>query len=130
MRRDLPRQVAKRGGQPIGNRNGSHQRASNFPARMTRTRHEVLNQERGNDQDGQDDPAKPPGKRGRREAQGGFRQELEEEHAGSDQDSAAEKEASTENQGNAVLGALETNQSDGGEDKGKQAANDLEVTLK
>lgn len=56
--------------------------------------------------------------------------ELKEEHAGGDQHRAAKKETGTENQGNAVLGALETNQRHGGENKGQQTADDFQITLK
>src|SRR6266581_3617226 len=41
-----------------------------------------------------------------------------------------EKETSAENQGDAILRALEANESDRGEYKGEQAADDLQVALK
>jgi hypothetical protein len=55
---------------------------------------------------------------------------LEKEHTGGSEDSAGKKEPGAENQGNAVLRALETDQGYGGKNKGEQATDDLQVALK
>ena len=97
---------------------------------MTRTGNEVFDQERADHQDRQNEAANPPRDGRRGQTQRRFRQELKEEHAGGEQHRAAKKETGTQNQGNAVLGALETNQSHGGENKGQQTADHLEIALK
>src|SRR2546430_2302780 len=98
MRGDLLGQVTKGRGESISNRNGSYQGADKFHLRMTRTRQEVLNQETGNHQNRKDQAANPPGDQRRRKTQSRFWKELKEDNAGGDQDTAAKKEASAENQ--------------------------------
>src|SRR5882762_11505402 len=95
---------------------------------MPRTRDETFNEQRNDEQQRQDHAADPPGNRRPRKAQSGVREELKEEHAGSDDDRAGKKEAGAENQGDAILSSLKAHQSHGREDEREKAADDLEVT--
>jgi hypothetical protein len=54
---------------------------------------------------------------------------LEEEHTGSGEDRAGKEEAGAENQGDAILGSLKTNEGQHREDESEKAADDLEVAL-
>jgi hypothetical protein len=70
------------------------------------------------EQEAQDDAADPPGDRGPAEMHGGFLEKLEEEQARGSEERAGEQEARTQDQGDAVLRALEAHKGDGGEDEG------------
>ncbi|SRR5712692_3663716 len=129
MARDFGRQAAKRSGEHVGNRNNGKQSAGDFPARVPRTGHEVLDQQRGDQEQRQYHAANPPGEGRPEETQRRIGQKLEKEDTGGDQDSAGEKETGAENQRDAILGPLEPNEGHGGEYKGKQAADYLEITL-
>ena len=52
----------------------------------------MLDEQGGKNQDRQNQAAKPPGDRCRRQTQSRFRKELKEKHAGGDQDAAAKKD--------------------------------------
>jgi hypothetical protein len=54
---------------------------------------------------------------------------LEKEHTGRGEDGAGKKEPGAENQGDAILGSLKTNESHSREDKSQKTTDDLEVAL-
>src|SRR5438876_7456036 len=97
---------------------------------MTRTREEALNEECHDEQKRENHAAEPPGNGRPLNPQRHVRKELEKEHAGSGEDRTGKKKSGAEDQGNAVLGALETDQGYGSENKGEKTADDLEVALK
>ena len=78
--------------------------------RMTGTRNEAFDQERQNQEKRQDEPAEPPCEGSPMEPRMGLRQELKKENAGGGKDSAGKKKSSPKNQGNTILGSLETNE--------------------
>ena len=96
--RNLGRQATKRGGYHVGHRDYSQQSAGNFTAWMTRTRQEMLNQKRNNEQKCQDNTAKPPSKGRPEYPQRGFRKNLKKENAGGRQNGARQKKPGAENQ--------------------------------
>ena len=55
--------------------------------------------------------------------------ELEKQDAGGDESAAREQETGTEDEGDAVLGALETNHRHGGEHEREKTRGDLKVAL-
>ena len=57
-------------------------------------------------------------------------QELKEENAGGRKNSARKKKAAAENQGDAILRALEADESQRGKNEGQQSADDLKIALK
>src|SRR5262249_16243259 len=122
-------QVPKSCGKAISNRDGSNQGAGDFPLRMTRARHEVLDQKRGDHQNRQNQAPEPPGDMSRWQSQRRLGKDLEKKHTDSDEDAAAQEETGAEDQGDTILGALEANQDDGGEHEGQQATDDLEIAL-
>ena len=130
VQRNIRWQAANRSREYVGNRHGGQQRTGDFPLGVAGTGHEMLDKERRYYQYSQNDAAEPPGNGRPEEAKGSLRERLKEEDPGGNQDSAGKKEARAENQRDAVLRALEADESDGGEDEGQQAADDLEVTLK
>jgi len=130
MTRDLRRQAAKRGREHVGERDYRQQSASDFAARMTRPRKEMLNEKRHDEQKRQYDAAEPPGDGSPKKAQGRVRKKLKKEDAGGRQNSAGKKKSRAENQRNAVLSSLEANEGNGGKNKGEKTADDLQVALK
>ncbi|PYU84107.1 MAG: hypothetical protein DMG50_05940 [Acidobacteria bacterium] len=54
---------------------------------------------------------------------------MKKENAGRRKDSAGKKKSSAENEGNAILSSLKTDEGYGGENKGEKAADDLQVAL-
>jgi hypothetical protein len=127
---DFRRQAAKGRGKHVGQHHDGEQSAGNFSARMARTRQEALDEKRYKEQKSQDHAAKPPGDRRPKESQRRIGKKLEEENAGRRQDGARKKKASAENQRNAVLGSLETDEGYGSENKCEKSADDLQVALK
>ena len=130
MARNFGRKAAKRNRNHIGQPDYGQQSAGDFPAWMTRTRQETLNQKRHHQQKGQDKPAKPPSKWRPEQAERGFRKDLKKENAGRRQNGTGEKESSAKYQGDAVLSPLKTDQGNSGENKGEKSADDLQVALK
>src|SRR6266403_2081971 len=65
-----------------------------------------------------------------KKAQGGVRKKLKKENAGGRQNGAGKKKSSAENEGDAVLSSLETNEGNRGKNKGEKPADDLQVALK
>jgi len=129
MRGNFRRQAAQGDSQNIGETDYAQQSAGNLAARMAGTREEVFDQQGDHQQESKHHAADPPGDGRPEKAQRRVWQELKEENAGGHQDGAREKEAGTEDQGDAVLGTLETNEGYSGEDKGEQAADNLKVAL-
>lgn len=111
-------ETAQRGGDEIGEADDGEERARNFQARPARTRHEMFDEKSYDEQQAQDDAADPPGDRGPAEMHGGFLKELKEEQARGGEERAGEQKSGTEDQGDAVLRALEAHEGDGGEDEG------------
>ena len=54
---------------------------------------------------------------------------MKKEHTGRGEDCAGKKEAGAENQGDAILGSLKTNESHSRKDESQKTADDLEVAL-
>ncbi len=85
---------------------------------MARTRQEVLNEQRDHEEEGKNDPADPPGNWRPAYMYRGLLLKLKKEQAGRGEDGAGEKESCAEDQGDAVLRALEADQRDGGSTSG------------
>src|SRR6266403_3854074 len=86
--------------------------------------------EKGDDeQEPQDDAACPPRDGRPAEMYWRFVEELEEQQARGGEERAGKQKAGTQDEGDAVWRALETNESDGGENKSEQAGGDLEISL-
>src|SRR5206468_2197491 len=129
MRGNLRRQTAQCCGECIRQDDDGQQGSRDFPARMAGTRDETFNEQRNDEQEGEDHAADPPGNRRPKKSQWGVRQKLKKEHTGRGEDGAGKKEAGAENQGDAILGSLKTNESHGREDESQKTADDLEVAL-
>src|SRR5437660_479446 len=92
--------------------------------------HKRLGENEGSvEQERQDHAAKPPSDRRPKETKRGVREKLKKENAGRRKDSAGKKKSSAENEGNAILSSLKTDEGYGGENKGEKAADDLQVAL-
>ena len=130
MAGDFRRQAAKGSGERVGQHHDGEQGAGNFSARVARTWQEVLDEKRYKEQKSKHHAAKPPGDRRPKEAQGRIGEKLEEENAGGCQDSPRKKKPCAENQRNAVLRSLKTDESDHGENKCEKSADNLQVALK
>jgi len=129
MAGDFGWETAKRGSDEIGESDHSQQSAGNLSPRVPRTRNEAIDKQGDDEQQRENHPAKPPGHRRPKEPDGRVQRELKEENAGGRQGRAREEEACAKNQRDAVLRALEADESDSGEDESQEAGDDLEITL-
>jgi hypothetical protein len=84
---------------------------------MAGAREEAFDEQRYNEQERKDHAAEPPRDGRPLNLRRKVWEELEKEHAGGGENGSGKKEPGTENQGDAILGALETDESDGGENK-------------
>src|SRR5258708_2186832 len=99
---------------PPGNRRPAHL----YPGLLPK----LKNEQRDHEEEGKNDPADPPGNRRPAYMYRGLLLKLKKEQAGRGEDGAGEKESCAEDQGDAVLRALEADQRDGGEHKSQQTA--------
>src|SRR5579864_4716304 len=129
MRGNFRGKASQSGGDEIGRGHHAEQGSSDFPARMAGTRHEMLDDQRDDEKETQNDAADPPGNGRPANLDWGFLLELEKEQARGGENGAREEESGTEDQGDAVLRALKANEGHGGEDKGEQAGRDLQIAL-
>jgi len=130
MAGDFRGQVAKSDGDEIGETDDGQKGAGDLCFRMPRTRNKAVHEQSHQKQESQNHPAEPPGDGSQSDAHGRILQELKEENAGGRQDGSGQKIATAEYQGDAVLGALETDESESGKNEGQQGADDLKVALK
>src|SRR5713226_7899376 len=98
MARDFRRQTAKCDREHVGQSNYRQQSASDFAARMTRTRQEVLNQKRYDKQKRQNHAAEPPGDGLPHEVQKSARKNLKKENTCRGQNVFVNDTSTTENQ--------------------------------
>src|SRR5580692_9929795 len=96
---------------------------------MTRARQKMFDEEGDDQQQCQDDAADPPGNWSPPHMHGCFLQELKEEDTGGGEDGSGKQESGTEDQRDAVLGALKADQDDGSENEGEQTGSDLQIAL-
>src|ERR1700744_5099312 len=117
MRRTLRRKTPQQRRDSPRHHDNREQCAGNFEPRPPRTWQKMLDEQRYNKQQSQHDAPNPP--RHRRPAQMNrrFLQKLEKQQARRRQQRAAQQKSRTENKRDAILRALEANESDGGENK-------------
>jgi hypothetical protein len=97
---------------------------------VARTGDKSLNEQRDKEQKGQEHPAEPPGDRSPVRPRGRILQELKKENTGGRQDRARKQISAPENQRDTILGALETDESERGENERQQGGDDLKIALK
>lgn len=130
MTGDFRGKAAKGDGDEVREADDGQEGAGDFSFRVSRTRNKTVHEQSNQKQERQDHPAEPPSDGSQHEAHGRILQELKEENAGGRQHSPRKKKTATENQGDTVLGALETDESECGKNESQQGADDLKVALK
>ncbi len=129
MRGNFRGKAAQRCGDQISRGHYGEQGAGDFAARVARTRQEMLNEQRDDEEQGENDAADPPGNWRPAQLHLGFLLELKEQKARRGEDGAGKKESCAEDQGDAVLRALKADEDDGGEHERQQAGGDLQIAL-
>ena len=129
MTRDFRRQTAQSGGDQIRHADDGEKCAGDFNTGMAGAREKVLDEKGNDEKEGEKHAADPPGDRGQQETQRGFGRELKEKNTGSGKNGARKKETRAEDQRDAVLRALKTNESDGGKHEREQTSDGLEIAV-
>jgi hypothetical protein len=89
----------------------------------------MLHHKRRGEKHSEQQPADPPGDGRPQKPDLILMDELKEKNAGGDQRSAGKQEARAQDQGDAVLGALEADEGYGGEDESENPGGDLQIAL-
>ena len=129
MAGDLRRKPAKSRGDQIGETDHRQQSAGDFPFRVPRTRDEAFHEKGDKEQQRQSHAAEPPSDRRPGGSRGSVLRELEEENAGGREHGARKKIAAAKNQRDAILGALEADERQRGENERQERGDDLEIAL-
>src|SRR5581483_3107638 len=129
VRRHPRGQVAKRRGDQIGQGDDAEQGGGNFALGVTRTREETLNEQSHKQQEREQHPADPKCEGRPMNLERLYGMQFEKKEAGGAEHHSGKEKAGTEDEGDAVLRALEPDQGDGREHEREQPADDLQVAL-
>jgi len=89
----------------------------------------MFDEQSGDEEKSEEHAADPPGNGREEETQRSGGRKIEKENAGSGENCSGKKETGAENERDAVLRALETNESDSGKDKRKQTGDGLKISV-